>query len=345
MKTPRALILTAFVTAGFASSGFAELAKPASTYQVTGTFQVGGPGGWDYVTVDAANQLLYVPRSTHTQVIKADTGAVVADIPGQKRNHGVAVVPSAHRGFITDGGDATVTIFDLRTNQVLGKVKVLEDADGIAYDAVTDKVLLVCGDASAMVVLSPGVDPINGKPDAVIDLGGKPESFIVDGHGKAYVDLEDKDAIAVVDLKTQKVEARWPTTPGGSPVGLAIDGAHRRLFIGCRKPQNMVVMDCDTGKVLGVTPIGRGVDACGFDDGFGFASCGDGTLSVVGEDAPGHFATVQSVATRPGARTSAVDPLTHTVYLPTAEFFPAEGKARPKAKPGTFMIVKVGRAS
>ena len=138
-----------------------------------------------------------------------------------------------------------------------------------------------------------------------------------------------------------KVVDKWPTAPGGSPVGMSMDVARRRLFIGCRKPQKLVVMDADNGKVLADFPIGAGVDATKFAGDI-FASCGDGTLTVVGEPTPGKFQVVQTVQTPRGARTMGVDPTTHTLYLPTAEMLPpAEGQTRPRPKPDTFMIVVV----
>ncbi len=311
-------------------------------YHVSQTFHVGGEGGWDYLTVDPEHKLLYVPRSSHTMVLDAATGKSIADIPGQQRNHGVAIVPSAGRGFITDGKDASVTVFDLKTYAVLGKVKTADDADGVIYDPASGKVLVVCGDASVMVPIPADVDLKAGKADPAVDLGGKPEFLAADGQGKAFINLEDKDQIAVVDTKTMKVINKWPVSPGGSPVGMAMDTAHRRLFIGCRKPQKLIVMSADDGKVLADLPIGAGVDATAFANGEAFVSCGDGTLAVARETAPGKFEIVQTVQTLRGARTMGIDPTTRTIYLPTAEFGPpVEGQRRPPAKPGTFMVVVV----
>src|SRR6516164_5820938 len=233
-KITQMLFLTS-LTALITSS--AQGQPSSSPYHVSQTFHVGGEGGWDYLTVDSEHKLLYVPRSTHTMVIDANTGKTVADIPGQKRNHGVAIVASAGRGFITDGTDASVTVFDLKTYSVLGKVKTADDADGVIYDPASGKVVVVCGDAGVMIPISPDLDPATGKADAPVDLGGKPEFLAADGKGKAYVNLVDKDQVVVVDTKSMKVLHKWPTSPGGSPVGMAMDPEHRRLFIGCRKPQ------------------------------------------------------------------------------------------------------------
>lgn len=324
---------------------YAQSPAPAADdngpYHVSQIFHVGGEGGWDYLTVDADHKLLYVPRSTHTMVLDATTGKTVADIPGQKRNHGVALVPSAGRGFITDGEDASVTVFDLKTHKVLGKVKTADDSDGIIYDPASDKVLVVSGDASCLIPISPGLDLATGSADPQVDLGGKPEFLAADGKGRAYINLVDKDQVAVVDTKAMKVLNKWPTAPGGSPVGMAMDTVRRRLFIGCRRPQKLIVMDADSGKILADFPIGAGVDAVKFAGDI-FASCGDGTLTVAREAEPGKFQVIQKLKTRQGARTMGVDPTSRTAYLPTAEFQPpAEGQTRPRPKAGTFMIVVV----
>ena len=316
-------------------------AAKAGPYYLAQTFHVGGEGGWDYMTVDPAHKLLFVPRTTHTMVLSETTGKLVADIPGQERNHGVALVPSVGRGFISDGKDASVTIFDLKTYKVLGKIKADIDADGIIYDPASRKVLVVCGDAGVMIPISPNVDPQTGKADAAVDLGGKPEFLAADGRGKVFINLVSKNEVAVVDTKTMKVLDRWPTAPGGAPVGMAMDHAHHLLFIGCRNPQKLIVMNAENGKILADLPIGAGVDATRFD-GYIFASCRDGSLTIARETSPGKFEVVQKLETRPGARTMDVDPSTHALYLPTAEIEPqTEPHSRPTMKPDSFMILVV----
>jgi hypothetical protein len=314
------------------------------SWAVEKTFHIGGEGGMDYVTLDAQNHRLYIPRSTHTMVIDADSGKPLADIPGQKHNHGVALVPGAGRGFISDGSGAVV-IFDLKTNAVLGTLAARPDADGIIYDKASGLVLVVSGDDGVLMTLKPDVDPKSGSIDAPIDLGGKPEFLASDGAGKVYINLEDKDQVAVVDIKARKVLAHWPVAPGGSPVGLSIDTAKHLLFIGCRKPQKLIVMSTDDGKVLADLPIGAGVDATKFDGHQAFASCRDGKLDVAGENASGKFEIVQTVTTPIGAKTMDVDSVKHKLYLPTFEFEEQKPGAtgRPAPKPGTFMIVVVGQ--
>jgi DNA-binding beta-propeller fold protein YncE len=312
-----------------------------SNWAVVQTFHIGGEGSWDYVTVDAPNHRLFVTRSTHTQAIDTDTGMVLGDIPGQVRSHGVAIVPKLNRGFITDGGGTgAIVVFDLKTYAVLGKLAAMPDADGIIYDAKLDRVLAVSGDGGALMTFAPDIDPANGKVTS-IDLGGKPEFLASDGSGKVFVNLEDKDVVAVVDLKSRTVVSRWPVAPAGHPVGMAIDPAAHRLFIGCRNPQKLVVMNDETGKVEAALPIGAGVDATAAAAGLAFASAGDGTLTVAAEKA-GSFAVEQVVKTPAGARTMGMNAVTHRLFLPTAEMEPAT-TGRPRPKPGTFMIVVVGQ--
>jgi hypothetical protein len=317
-------------------------ASAQADWKVENSFHIGGEGGWDYVTVDPANHRLFVTRTTHTQVIDADSGKVLGDIPGQKIAHGVAIVPKLNRGFITDGGGSgAIVIFDLKTYAALGKLTALPDADGIIYDSGTNLVLAVAGDSHALITFHPDVDPKNGKIDSPIDLGGSPEFLAADGHGNAYINLEDKDVVAHVDLSSRKVVARWPVTPGGHPVGMSMDKVHHRLFIGCRNPQKLVEMNAENGKVEESVPIGAGVDATAYHNGQAFASCRDGSLVVAGSKA-GSLAVDQTVTTAAGARTLGLDAENARLYLPTAELEPATS-GRPKAKPGTFMILVVGR--
>lgn len=316
-----------------------------TNWAIQKTLQVGGAGGWDYVTLDAANHRLYVTRTTHTMVLDSQSGAVIGDITGQKISHGVAIVPEVGRGFITDrGGSGAIVVFDVHTNQVLGTLAAQPDADGIIYDKGSNLVLAVSGDGGVLMTFKPDIDPVHGKIGSPIQLGGSPEYLAADGAGKVYINLEDKDELAVVDLHARKVLAHWPVAPGGQPVGLALGPSGRELYIGCRKPQMMIVMSTDGGKVLASLPIGAGVDATRVDGDQAFASCRDGSLVVVSGVGAKVYKVAQVVKTPDGARTMAIDTVTHTIYLPTAELLPpAKPGARPQAKPGTFMIVVVQR--
>jgi DNA-binding beta-propeller fold protein YncE len=321
----------------------AQPARSQSNWSVTNTFHIRGEGGWDYVTVDPASHRVFVTRSTHTQAIDGATGKVLGDIPGQVRSHGTALVPSANRGFITDGGGSgAIVVFDLKTYAVLGKLATMPDSDGIVFDKAANLVLAVSGDGAKLITFRPGVDPVNGEIDPPIDLGGAPEFLAADAD-RAYINLEDKDLVAVVDLHTRAVVARWPVAPGGHPVGMALDAKRHLLFIGCRNPQKLIVMSADDGKIVADLPIGAGVDATNTDGTHAFASCGDGSLIVAGEKA-GKWQVEQVVKTPNGARTMGLDAATGSIYLPTAEFeAPAPGAAqkRPRPKPDTFMMVEI----
>lgn len=313
-------------------------AAHAQQWQVTRTLHIGGEGRWDYVTVDSRNHRVYVPRSTHTMVIDED-GKTLGDIPGQKANHGVAIVPKVNRGFITDGGGSgAIVIFDLTSYQVLGTIPALPDADGIIYDPTTNLVLAVSGDAGTLMTLKPDVDPKSGSIQKIA-LGGKPEFLAADGSGKVYVNLVDKSLVAQVDLNSGNVLNRWPVEPGGTPVGMAIDAAGHTLVIGCRNPARMIALDTQTGHVTSDLPIGNGVDAALFFDGQAFASTGDGNLTIASLSG-GKLSMQQTLKTAPGARTMGMDTANRRVFLPTAEMEPsATPGGRPRPKPGSFMIL------
>ena len=345
MRTPRNLG-TATVILSAVSLLSLRPAMAQIAWHVARTIQVGGAGGMDYLTVDAATHRLFVPRSTHTMVIDSVSGKTLADIPGQKRSHGVALVPQLNRWFITDGVNGSIVIFDLKSYAILGTVMALPDADGIIYDAASNLILVSAGDSNSLITLKPDVDPKTGKIDTPIALGGAPEFLAADGAGKVYVNLEDKDNVAVVDLKMRKVIAHWPVSPGGAPVGMAIDKAHQTLVIGCRKPQKMVVISMQSGKVLADLPIGAGVDATQVAADEYFASSGDGTLAVVGSSPTEQYHTVQTVKTPVGAKTMGIDLDAREIFLPTMDFeAPKPGASgRPAAIPGTFKIVVVARS-
>lgn len=333
------------VVAAVCGAALAALPMAAqSGWSVVKTYPIGGDGGWDYVTVDAPGHRVFVTRGSHAMAIDEDSGKVVGDVTGLKGSHGVAVVSKVGRGFVTEGaGSGSIAVFDLKTYQVLGHIAAMPDADGIIYDEKQDVVLVAAGDSQSLLTLKPEADPGSGKIDPPIALGGKPEFLASDGNGKVYVNLADKDVVAVVDLKTRAVVARWPVAPGGQPTGLAVDASGKHLFVGCRRPPMMVVLNTQTGKAEASLPIGTGVDATATGDGLAFASTGEGKMAVIGEK-DGTFTLLQQVTTRPGARTMGFDAEKRLAFLPAAEMEPAAtpgGRPRPKA--GTFMILVVGR--
>lgn len=353
VRIVRILVIALVLSASLATIEVAAAAPAAEqSYALTRTIKVGGDGGWDYVTLDAAGKLLYVTRTSHTMVLDVATGNTVHDIPDTGRAHGVALVPDAGRGFISDGKGAAVVVFDLNTGATLGRVPAAEDADGIIYDPASKKVLVMCGDSHQMVAIAPDVDPKAGKASAIVVLGGSPEFAAADGTGRVYVNIVDKDEVAVVDTHAMKVIARWPTGAGKRPTGMSIDPASRRLFIGCRNGK-LIVMNADGGKIMADFPIGAFVDATAFYHGLVLASCGDGTLTVIREVSPDKFELADTVKTQIGARTMAVNHNDGTIYQPTSDlilppmtssgtFAPGQ---RPKPVPGTFRILVVTRAA
>ena len=332
----------------------AARAADPQPYRVLQKYEVGGEGRWDYLIVDAEARRLYVTRQTHVMVLDADSGKVVGDIPETEGVHGVALAPEFGRGFTSNGRANTATIFDLKTLKVIDTVTTGENPDAILFDPFTKRVFTFNGrskDATAF-------DPESGKVLGTIPLEGKPEFAVSDGKGQVFVNIEDKSEVVRIDPKELKVTARWPLAPGEEPSGLALDAKNRRLFAVCGN-EKMVVLDADSGKVVTTLPIGKGTDAAAFDPetGYAFSSNGDATLTVVHEDDPAHFTVAQTVETQRGARTMALDPKTHKVFLPTARFeapasapasapatsAPTTGRARPTPVPGSFAILVVGR--
>lgn len=315
-------------------------------YHVVNQYKLGGEGGWDYLTLDAKSRRLYVSHATHVLVVDADTGAVVGDIPDTPGVHGVAVVEEAGKGYVSSGRASAVTVFDLKTLKTLKQIPVGKNPDAILYDAASGRVFTMNGGSDDATAIDVKTDTVAGT----LALGGKPEFAVADGRGRVFVNLEDKSAIAEFDTRRLAVEARWPIAPAEEPSGLAFDRQHRRLFsVGSNKL--MAVVNADSGKVVTTLPIGGGVDAAAFDPetGLVFSSNGEGTLTVVHEDSPDRYTVVENVSTRRGARTLALDPKTHRVYLVTAEFGPPPAptperpRPRPSFVPGTFTLLVVGR--
>ena len=336
MRTLTAFLLTALAVT---SVGAAE---PAS-YRLLKTIPVPGDGGWDYVTVDPAGRRVYVSHATQVDVLDADSGEIKGKIPDTPGIHGIAVAPDLGRGFTSNGRDDSVTVFDLKTLETLDKVKTGKGPDAILYDPDTHQVFAFCGRGGSATV----IDAAKGKVAGTIDLGGQPESGVADGAGLVFVNLEDKAEVLKIDARNLKVLERWPLDPGKTPTGLAIDGRNHRLFVGCRS-KHQVVVNADTGKVVTTLPIGDGVDACAFDPetGLVFSSCRDGTVTVIHQENPDDYKVAETVKTRPGSKTMALDLKTHRLFLPGAEFNPApkdNPRARPSVVPGTFVVLVFGQ--
>lgn len=340
-------VICAFISWGFALSfAGSSHAKPSPGYHLLKKFVLGGDGGWDLLTVDGAAHRLYISRSTHVMVVDTESGAIVGDIPNTPRVHGIALAPEFGKGFITNGGNATVTIFDLKTLKILDQVKVGENPDAIVYDPTSKRIFAFNGNSKDATA----IDAKSGKVAGTVALGGKPELGVADERGKIFVNLEDKNAVVAFDSRKLEVEATWPLAPGEEPTGIAMDKKHRRLFVACAN-KLMAVMNADNGKVITTLPIGSGVDGVAFDSEkqMAFSSNGDGTLTVVHEDSPDKFSVLENVATQRGARTLDLDQKTHRVFLITADFgpTPAPTKDRPRPRPpmlpGTFTLLIFGK--
>ena len=300
--------------------GIAKTGGPGpSGYHLINTIQIGGPGGWDYLTMDTANRRLYVSHSTHVVVIDVDAGKVVGDIPDTKGVHGIAIANDLGRGFTSNGGANTVTIFDLKTLKTIGTVAVGTNPDAIIYEPLTKRIFTFNGRSNDTTA----VDAATGTVAGTIPLGGKPESAVSNGKGRVFVNIETKDEVIAFDPKKLSVEAHWPLAPGKEPSGMAFDAKNNRIFSGCGGSDLMTVMNAETGKVVASVPIGKGVDANGFDPEtkLAFSSNGQagGTLTVVHQDSPDKYTVVENVVTHAGGRTMALDTKTHNVFIAVNE--------------------------
>jgi DNA-binding beta-propeller fold protein YncE len=323
---------------------FVQLVSAAEPqYQLKQKYVIGGDGGWDYLTYDPAGKRLFISRGTRVQVVDPVKGTVVAEIADTGGVHGIALASDLGKGFTSNGRENTVTVFDLKTLKETSKIKIEggENPDAILYDPASKRVFTFNGRSKNATV----IDAEKGTVVATIPLDGKPEFAAADGKGMVFVNIEDKSELVSIDAKKAAVAKTWPLTGCEEPSGLAIDQKHHRLFAGCHN-KVMAIVNADDGKVVATVPIGQGVDANAFDPGteLAFSSNGDGTLTVVHEDSVDKFKVVQNAETQRGARTMALDPNTHEVYLVTAEFDeqpPAEGQTRPRRtmKPGSFTLL------
>ncbi len=308
----------------------ASLAAPrpgcAQTFKVE-KFDIKGDGGTDYVAVEAATGRVFVSRSTHMMVVEGATGKVLGDIPNTPGVHGAGLATKAGHGFTTNGGDQTVTMFDLTSLQVLKQIKVGPGLDGIMYDQPDDLIILT--NHSRPIGTLTALNPASGDIVATVELEDTaPEGAAADGKGHIFVNNEGKSTIQVIDVKTWKATASWPLAPCEGPTGIAYDKASNRIFSGCSKTS--VVLDASTGKIVASIANGTRVDALGWDPSkklIYIPNGGEGNVTVVHQDSADKYTVVATVATFPGAKTITVDPTTHNVYL----FQPERGPAPPPA--------------
>ena len=309
-------------------------------YHAGPIIQIGGEGGWDYLAVDAAAHRLYVSHATHVVVIDTQTNTVVGDIPDTPGVHGVAIAADLGKGFVSNGRENTSSMFDLKTLKLIQKIDTGDNPDAILYEPAKKEIYTMNGRGKSATV----IDAAGGTVVATIPLEGKPESAQADSRvGKVYVNMEDLNSVKVIDTATHTVTATWPAAPCEAATGMAFDQATHRLFLGCDN-KLMVMMDSTNGKVVYSVPVGAGVDSTWFDPQTRLAFTSDGgagTVSVAHEDSAAALKIVQTIKTVRGARTMALDPATHTIYLAATDYEPqAPGsKDRPKAVVGTFRVL------
>jgi DNA-binding beta-propeller fold protein YncE len=320
------------------------VAAEAPGFKLTKKYPVSGDGGFDYIVFDNSSNRLYVSHGTQVDVLDANSGKAVGKIENTPGVHGVAIVPNLHRGFTTNGGDSTISVFDTETFKTLKTISVPKDPDFVFYDPQTKRVLVCHGDGAAITEIDPEKETVIGK----IDLGGGAEAAVVDGKGTGFVNLEESATVVSFDPKSLAVKQKWPITGCKTPTGLAMDVSKSRLFIGCRS-KVLAVMDSSNGKVITTLPIGDRVDAVAFDpdNNLIFASNGDGTVSVVRQKSANEYESVGDIQTQRSAKTMAFDSKTKRLFLAAAEMesVPATNgqRARMRPKPGSFTVLVVER--
>ena len=312
-------------------------AQDKSGYAIVNHIHLDGDGGWDYLTMDDATNLLYVSHGTIVQVVDVKAGKTIATIENTQGVHGITIATEFGKGYISCGKDSTVVVFDTKTFKTLSRVKVDgRNPDAILFDPFSKNVFAFNGRSKNITVIDAKSDKIAGN----IALDGKPEFAATGENGKIYVNIEDKGKLCEINSQTLKVENCWPVAPVDEPSGLAIDNATHRLFT--VSDGHLAVVDAQTGKVIAVLPIGDRVDGVAFDKEAkrAFSGNGDGTMTVVGE-VNGSYKVIENVKTQKGARTIAINSKTHHIYLPTADLGETAAGQRPSAKKGSFVVLEI----
>jgi YVTN family beta-propeller protein len=312
----------------------------SQTLSVLNSFHIQSGGGWDYIAVSPVTDNIYVSHGTQVNILNKATGDSTGVIKGTIGVHGIVFAPKLGKGFISNGKLNNIFVFDPKTNRVTDSIRAGENPDAMCYDAFSKKLVVGNGRSNDLTI----IDAATNKVLATVPLGGKPEASVSDGKGKVFINIEDKNEVAVLSMATLKIVGRYPLQGGEEPAGLAMDGERKFLFVGCGN-KKLIVLETATGKQRWTLPIGDHCDGVAADGNTAYASNGDGTLSIIRPTKTGYKA--DAIHTKRGARTIAVDPATHLIYLPTAEFEPqpADSKERPKMIPGTFEVLVVGQAN
>ena len=290
-------------------------------------YSIGGEGGTDYLTAEPGTGRLFVSRGFHVMVLDANKGTVIGDIQDTPNNHGIALAEKYHHGFITNRGDSTVTMFDLTTFSTIKKIKIPAGGqDGIMYDDFTDRIILTNhSNPGTATAVDPNAGVITGEAQLE---DNSPEGAATDGKGKLFVNLERKNSIQVIDAKAMKAISLWPLDSCDGPTGIAYDRTTDRIFTGCGKMS--AVVNATTGKIVATIPNGEGVDALGWDpsEKLIYIPAGrDSSVTIVHEDSPDRYSVVATVTTMTGAKTIAVDTVTHAAYLFQPMYAPAPADA------------------
>ena len=325
---------------------FSCVAFATEPYHFLSEIKIGGEGGWDILTIDSEAGRLYLSHSTKVVVVDLDHSNLAGEIDDTPGVHAFMPIPELRRGFSSNGKESKSSVVDLTTHKTLSKVETGQNPDAIAYEPERGEVYVFNHTGNSATV----IDAKTAKIVTTIPLGGSPEFAVTNADkDRIYCNLEDKSEVAVIDTAKHEVLAHWPLAPGEEPTGIALDATHHRLFAACHNKM-MVMLDTETGKVITSVPIGAGTDGAAFDDvsQLAFASCGDGTTTIAKEETPDKLTVVQTLTTERGARTMAIDPKTHRIYLPTAQFQPApspspgQSPARPTIVPNTLKLLVYG---
>jgi DNA-binding beta-propeller fold protein YncE len=318
---------------------------PAANYTVSRSFPLGGGGGWDYLALEASGARLFVSREDRVDVVETVSGKLAGTIQNTPGVHGIAFAPALMRGFTSNGRSNTVSVFELDTLHVIHEIPVSgKKPDAILYEPKRNYLITANGNSNNLSIIDAGTLQLA----ADVPLPGPPEFMATDGAGMVYVNIEtDPGKLVALDTKTLAVKGNWPLPGCSRPTGLALDLGHHRLFSVCEN-QVMAVTDAVSGRQIARVVIGRGPDAVAYDPDLGlvFSSNGmDGTLTVIHEDSPDEYSVIASVTTLVSARTMALDPATHKIYLAAARLGgtpPAteqQPHPRPSMVPDSFSIL------
>lgn len=311
-----------------------EVNSQSNHYSFDKKIPLPGDGSYDYLSIDQVNRKLFVSHGTTVNVIDLTTETAVAVINNMKGVHGVAIANDLNKGFISDGKDNSVVVFDLLTFEKIITIPITAiGPDAIMYDAFSKRIFTFNGESKNASV----IDAVNLKQIGTVDLGGSPEFAVANTRGLIYNNVEDMNSLNVIDSKSLKVIYNYPLSPCGTPTGLALDLKNQRLFTVCRENKGMSVIDISNGKVITTLPIGAGVDAVAYDPKTKliFCSNGDATTTIFHQDTKDSYSMIQTLATQVRAKTLTLDPKTHKIYLSVAEMV----AGTKNAVPGTFAVL------